>query len=122
MVNWWVDASYIIHDNCKVHTGAAVTLGKVAMSSFSRNQKIQAKSSTEDELIGAYDTVLQELWKIYLWEDQGYTIEENIVYQGNKSAILLETNRQVSSSNCTKQIKAQFFFVKYFIYRWDLYV
>ena len=34
MVKLWVDASYEIHDDCKCHTGAVVTLGKGAVTIF----------------------------------------------------------------------------------------
>ena len=52
MVKWWVYESYAIHDDCKGHTGAIITIGKGAVTRFSINQKIQGKSSTEDEIIG----------------------------------------------------------------------
>ena len=42
---------------------------------------------------------------------QGYEIKENIVYQDNKSAILLEKNGKMSSSKRTKHIHCRFFFV-----------
>ena len=80
MVNWRMDESYAIHDDCKDHTGADMTLGKGAVTSFSRNQKIQGKSSTENELIGADDAVPQAIWTKYLFGDQGYTFEESIMY------------------------------------------
>ena len=62
VVKWWVDASYEIHDECKGHTGAGTTLGKGAVISFSRKQKIQGKSSTEDYIIGADYEAPQKLW------------------------------------------------------------
>jgi hypothetical protein len=43
---------------------------------------------------------------------QGYNMDASLLYQGNMSAILLKTNRKVSSSKCTKHIKAKYFFIK----------
>lgn len=39
-------------------------------------------------------------------------MNENIVYQDNMSAILLEKNGQLSSSQRTRHIKVQYFFIK----------
>ena len=80
MVKWWVDASYAIHDDCKGHTGVVATMGKGAVESFSRKKNIQGKSYTEDELIGADDSVPQEIWIKYFLESQGYTVEDGIMY------------------------------------------
>ena len=61
IIRWFVDASYAIHDNCKGHTGSMMTMGSGAITSFSRKQKINGKSSTEGELIGVDDTLPQIL-------------------------------------------------------------
>jgi hypothetical protein len=50
---WWVDASHVVHEDCHGHTGAMMSLGKGAAISFSNKQKINTKSSTELELVGA---------------------------------------------------------------------
>ena len=68
MVKLWVDASYEIHDDCKCHTGAVVTLGKGAVTIFSINQKIQGNSYTEDKPIESDNAVPQALWSIYFLE------------------------------------------------------
>jgi hypothetical protein len=52
-LRWWVDASHAIHDDCQGHTGAMLLLGKGAAISFSNKHRINSKSSTESELIGA---------------------------------------------------------------------
>ena len=45
-------------------------------------------------------------------ESQGYTVEQNILYQDNKSTILLAKNGRWSGSKRTKHIKSRYFFVK----------
>ena len=44
-------------------------------------------------------------------EAQGYAIKHNILYQDNKSAILLEINGKQSSSKCTHALNIQYFFL-----------
>jgi hypothetical protein len=44
-------------------------------------------------------------------EAQGYLIKNNILYQDNKSAILLETNGKKSSSKQTRALNIRYFFL-----------
>ena len=62
VAKWYVDASYTIHDHCKGHMGVLMTLGQGAITSFSCKQKLNAKSSTEAELIGIDEAMSQILW------------------------------------------------------------
>ena len=50
-IKWWVDASYAMHHNSRSHTGGTMTMGKGSIFSTSCKQKINARSSTEAELI-----------------------------------------------------------------------
>lgn len=86
-------------------------MGKGASICFSRKQKINTKSSTETELVGVDDAMPTVLWSLYFIQEQGYDMTHALIYQDNKSAILLETNGKMSSSGRTKHIKAKFFFV-----------
>jgi hypothetical protein len=47
----------------------------------------------------------------YFLEAQGYTIDENIIYQDNMSTLSLEKNGRVSGSSRTKHIRAKYFLV-----------
>jgi hypothetical protein len=42
---------------------------------------------------------------------QGYGIKDNILFQDNKSSILLEKNGKASSSKHTKHINIRYFFI-----------
>ena len=44
-------------------------------------------------------------------EAQGYNVHENILYQDNKSAILLEKNGKRSSSKRTRALNIRYFFL-----------
>jgi hypothetical protein len=109
---WWVDASYNVHDDCRGHTGAMMSMGKGAPISFSRKQKLNVRSSCEGELVGIDDALPVILWARYFIESQGYTVEQNILYQDNKSTILLANNGRWSSNKRTKHIKSRYFFIK----------
>ena len=68
IIKWFVDASYAIHDDYKEHAGLMMAMGSGAITSFSRKQKINGKSLTDTELIGADDTLPQILWTRYFSE------------------------------------------------------
>ncbi len=110
-VRWWVDASYAVHPDMKSHSGDAMSLGKGVIYGTSKRQKLNTKSSTEAELVGADDVMPQMLWTLYFLEAQGYKIDNNVLYQDNKSSILLETNGRGSSSKRTRHIKIRYFFI-----------
>ena len=62
VVKRWFDTSYAVHEECRGHTGDMMSLGKGLAHSFSTKQKINEKSSTEDELIGVDDAMAIILW------------------------------------------------------------
>ena len=57
IIKWYVDAIYAIHNDCCGHTGALMTFGRWAVTTFSQKQKRNTKSSTEAELLGVDDTL-----------------------------------------------------------------
>ena len=73
-----------------------MSLGKGSVVSFSTKQKINTRSSTEAEFVGVDDVVSMVLWVRLFLEAQGCEITDNVVYQDNKSSILLENNGRQS--------------------------
>ena len=55
-----------------------------------------------------HDCMPAVLRNIYLLDDQGYDVFENIVFQYNKSAIILDNNGKASSCNCTKHMNIKY--------------
>ena len=51
------------------------------------------------------------IWTCNFMTAQGYKINDNVVYQDNQSAILLEKNGRASSGQCTQHSNIQYFFV-----------
>ena len=110
---WWVDALYGAHMDLKGHTGMMVPLGGGTAMSFSRSQKLNVKSSTECELVGIDDLIPSIMWGKHFIEVQGHTVSYNILYQDNKSTILLAKNWFSSSSKCTKHIHHRYFLITF---------
>jgi hypothetical protein len=111
IVKWWVDGSYAVHPTLRSHTGGLLSLGKGSVQSISTKQKINTTSSTETELVAASDLMPHILWTNYFLNWQGYNVKDTILYQDNKSAILLEKNGKKSSTKRTKHINVRYFFI-----------
>ena len=109
---WYIDGSHQTHDDCRGHTGGLMTLGRGAICSSSRKQCINIKSSTETKLVAVDNKLGDILWMRYFLKKQGYTVDENIIFQDNMSTLSLEKNGRVSGSNRTKHIRAKYFLVK----------
>ena len=111
IVRWWIDASYVDHEDMKGHTRATLSLGKGGIYNGSWKQKLVARSSTESELIGVYDILPQVLWTKQFLEEQGWKDSTTVVYQDHTSSILLERNGQRSSTKRTKHMDITYFYV-----------
>ena len=111
VIKWYVDASFGVHPDFKSHTGGTMTYGRGAPITVSKKQKLNTRSSTESELVGADDVTIMILWTKLFLEEQGYEISRNILYQDNKSAILLEKNGKQSSSQRTRAINIRYFYI-----------
>ena len=101
----------MLHPDFKSHTGGGVTLGKGFPVNQSRKQKLNTRSSTEAELVGADDLANMILWTKLFMEAQGHEIKDNVLFQDNKSAILLEENGKKSSSKRTRALNIRYFFL-----------
>jgi hypothetical protein len=111
ILKWYIDGSHGVHVNMRGHTGGGLTMGTGYPITTSTTQKINTKSSTETEIVGVDDLMPAVLWTRLFLEAQGYGVVENIIYQDNKSAILLEKNGKASSGKRTKHINMRYFFI-----------
>lgn len=78
----------------------------------SSKQKLNTKSSTEAELVGASDYLPNTMWVKMFMEAQGYPIRENYFEQDNESAMKLEKNGRSSAGQKSRHINIRFFFIK----------
>jgi hypothetical protein len=111
ILKWWVDAAFAVHPNMRGHSGGGLSLGRGFPIVSSTKQKLNSGSSTESEIVGANDFMPAICWTQYFMEAQGYQVQENILFQDNKSSILLEKNGKASSSKCTKHVNIRYFFI-----------
>ena len=78
---------------------------------MSKKQKLNTRSSTEAELVGADDAAMMILWIGLFMEQQGYSLNKNILFQDNKSAILLENNGKRSAGKRSRALNVRYFFL-----------
>jgi hypothetical protein len=77
----------------------------------SMKQKLNAKSSTEAELIALSDALSQVVWTRNFLRDLGYDMEPATVYQDNMSTLAMIKNGHPSSHR-TRHINIRFFYAK----------
>jgi hypothetical protein len=111
ILKWWVEASFAVHPNMRGQSGGGLSLGRVFPIMSSTKQKINTRSSTETEIVGADDFMPSICWTRYFMKAQGYGIKDNVLFQDNKSSILLENNGEASSSKHTKHINIRYLFI-----------
>jgi hypothetical protein len=113
VIKTWVDAAYGVHsDSMCGQTGAAIMMGKGVLHSRSSKQKINVKSSTEAELVGASDFVPQTIWTRNFIEAQGYEVDDSEFMQDNMSAMKMERNGRQSAGQRSRHINIRYFFIK----------
>ena len=108
----WVDAAYGVHHDMKSHTGGVMSLGRGVIMCKSTKQKLNTKSSTEAEVVGASDYLPNTIWAKLFLEAQGYEIKENYFAQDNQSAMKLEQNGRKSCGQKSRHIDIRYFFMK----------
>jgi hypothetical protein len=62
-------------------------------------------------LVGVDDGMPLVIWTRNFLTAQGFKVKDNVVYQDNQSAILLEKNGKASSGRCTRHLDIRYFFV-----------
>jgi hypothetical protein len=77
----------------------------------STKQKLTTRSSTETDIVGDDDFIPAICWTRYFMKAQGYGVKENLLFQDNKSSIILEKNGKASSSKRTKHINIRYLFI-----------
>eukprot|EP00957_Ditylum_brightwellii_P070749 5377239-Ditylum_brightwellii.AAC.1 len=104
----------------KSHTGATMTLGKGSVYSMSNKHKLNTKRSTEIEFVGVNKVLPMILWTKYFLDSQMDNVNKSVVFQDNKSAILIEENGKESSGEKTRHTNIRYFLVQDWIEKGDL--
>jgi hypothetical protein len=108
----WIDGSFATHHDMRSHTGGMLSMGKGVTCGTSIKQKLNARSSTETELVGTNDVLPQVLWTRCFLDAQGYNAKEYVIHQDNLNAMLMEKNGKGSSSKRTRHVNICYFFIK----------
>lgn len=108
----FIDAAFAVHADMKSHTGGGISWGIGILLSMCQKQRLNSKSSTEAEIIGVSDFLPNMIWARMFLEQQGYAIDENILYQDNQSAIKIEQNGARSCGRQSRHIDMRYFFIK----------
>ena len=95
-------------------------MGKGSVYSFSSAQKLVSRSSTEAEDIGVDDLMPQMMWTGYFLKAQGIAAVDTVLYQENKSSMLLEKNGRTSNGKRTRHIDIRFYYDAVRVARGDL--
>jgi hypothetical protein len=111
ILKWWVDASFAVHPHMRGHSGGGPSLGRGFPIVSSTKQKLNTRSSTETDIVGADDFTPAICGTRYFMKAQGYGVKDNVLFQDNKSSIILEKNGKDSSSKRTNHINIRYFFI-----------
>ena len=108
----WIDAAYAVNSDMRSQTGGAMSMGLGVLHAKCSKQKLNVKSSTEAELVGASEYLPYNLWLMLFMSEQGYKIKDNTLYQDNQSTILMLKNGRNSCTGNSRHIDIRYFFVK----------
>ncbi|MEN9849167.1 MAG: hypothetical protein RL368_1907, partial [Pseudomonadota bacterium] len=111
VLQWHVDAAFAVHPDLRSHTGGVLTLGQGAVTSVSRKQKLNTRSSTEAEIVAVDDMVGPMIWTRRFLEAQGYGVKDNILHQDNQSAIKMEINGKSSTGKRSRHLNIRLFYI-----------
>ena len=100
-----VEAACAVHPDARSHSGMSMKMGKGAITSLSRKQKLDTRSSMEAEIVAVYDCMSRVPWTKHFLEDLECPTEAIIVQQDNSSAIKLKTNGMKSMGQRSKLLE-----------------
>ena len=119
MVDWWILRS--VYKSKKSLRRQSLYRKRFPNIRFNK-QKLNTRSSTESEIIGMDDFIPVNIWTGNFFKSQFYRVTENILFQDNRSALLLENIGKASSVKRKKHINLCYFFVTYRIQKGDISV
>ena len=82
----WVDASYAVHNDMRSHTGGRMSFGLGVLMPKSAKQKLNTKSTTESEVVGASEYLPNIIWSELFLKHQGIELKSSHFNQDNQSA------------------------------------
>jgi hypothetical protein len=86
-----------------------MTMGARAVTLISWKQGMNIRSSTEAEVIAADEVVGSMVWTRLFLKAQGHPVKDNVLYQDNKSAMLLEEKGRQSAGKQSRHLNIWLF-------------
>jgi hypothetical protein len=111
IIAWHLNAAFDVHIDLKSHTGAIIMLGSGAIQSVSTKQKVNARSSTESELISINDVISKVLQTKLFLKEQVYNVKQNILLCDNQSSMKMKMNGKASSGKRTCHFNIKYFYI-----------
>jgi hypothetical protein len=99
ILKWWVDASFAVHPKMRGHSGGGLSLGRGFPIVSSTKHNLNTRSSTETKIVCADDFMPEICWTRYFIKAQGYAAKDNVLFQDDKSSILLEKNGRLQAES-----------------------
>jgi len=107
----YIDGAHATHADMRGHAGAMTTEGKGSVFASSTKLKLNTLSSTETEVVATGDKLPKFVWYRNFRIAQGSKHHEDVLYQDNQSAILLNKNGRMSAGKGSKHIGIRYFFI-----------
>ena len=107
----FIDAAYGVHKDMRSQTGGVMSFGRGGFLSRASKQKINTKSSTEAELVGASDYLSNTIWAQNFMAAQGYPISRSFFEQDNESTLKMIKNGRASAGSRSKHIDIRYFWI-----------
>ena len=103
-----IDGAHAVHSDVKGHSGLYLTMGRSAIINTLKKLGIVTTSSTETEVVACGERFLKCTWFRYFRLAQGADDKEDILFQDNKSAILLQKKHPFSIGRGSKHIHVRY--------------
>ena len=87
------------------------SMGRGAIINVSRKHKLNVESSTESEMVSIADVLRVMMWCKYFMKAQNYTMDNTLLYQDNKSTILLAKNGRMLAGKVSRHIYDRYFLI-----------
>ena len=110
-LKWYCGTAFGLHNDFRILTGSTFLMGDGAITSLRRKQGMNTTSSTEAEVVAADTIISPMIWTQLFLKAQVHPIKENILYQDNKSAMLLKMNRCKSTGKCSHHLNIPYFYI-----------
>ena len=110
-IKWYTYEAFAVHKDMRINTSGFMTMGTGGAYVHYGKQKLNTRSLTEVDIFRVDGVQTQVIWTQYFLKEQGYDINDNVIYQDNQSATKLKNNSRKSSIKRTTRINIRYYFI-----------